>query len=372
MIIKLGLGSILTYFIQKILRKKLQKKRVRVYLDGCFDFVHCGHANALRQAKILGNELVVGLNADQEILKNKGTPPVLTQQERYILLSAIKWVDEIIDGTPYEVNQQLLQNLFQHHNIDFVVHGDDPCFLPDGSDAYQHAKTINKFKNVKRTEGVSTTEILERMLAISRDGKHASQPRMLDSQFMATSRRLVQFSNNLNVPKNKSKRVVYVDGAFDVFHCGHVGILQKAREIGDFVLVGIHPDEDVRNRRGNAFPILGLYERALSVLACKYVDEVIIGAPPFLNKHMIKTFNIGIVLRGMISESGKDDTRPLLRYQIPIQLGIFQKVESPYSMTTQTIIDRIKQNQDAYEIRNDIKLPSAARYASQEYYTDEL
>ena len=65
-----------------ILKKQApEKKRVRVYMDGCFDLMHYGHANALRQAKALGDELVVGVVSDEEILANKG-PPVLSMEER--------------------------------------------------------------------------------------------------------------------------------------------------------------------------------------------------------------------------------------------------------------------------------------------------
>lgn len=63
-------------------RKKYGKKRIRVYMDGCFDLMHYGHANALRQAKALGDELVVGVVSDEEIIANKG-PPVLSMEERY-------------------------------------------------------------------------------------------------------------------------------------------------------------------------------------------------------------------------------------------------------------------------------------------------
>ena len=54
--------------------------------------------------------------------------------------------------------------------------------------------------------------------------------------------------------------------------------LQTARKQGDFLLVGLHGDEDITERRGPHLPLMDLHERSLSVLACKYVDEVVIGA----------------------------------------------------------------------------------------------
>lgn len=65
-----------------LLKKKREKRRIRVYMDGCFDLMHYGHANALRQAKALGDELVVGVVSDEEIIANKG-PPILSMEERY-------------------------------------------------------------------------------------------------------------------------------------------------------------------------------------------------------------------------------------------------------------------------------------------------
>lgn len=53
--------------------------------------------------------------------------------------------------------------------------------------------------------------------------------------------------------------------------------MQAAKAAGDFLLVGLHADEDVTERRGSHLPIMDLHERSLSVLACKFVDEVIIG-----------------------------------------------------------------------------------------------
>lgn len=53
--------------------------------------------------------------------------------------------------------------------------------------------------------------------------------------------------------------------------------MQLAKEQGDFLLVGLHTDDDVMERRGAHLPIMDLHERSLSVLACRYVNEVIIG-----------------------------------------------------------------------------------------------
>ena len=61
-------------------RRRLRRP-VRVYMDGCFDMMHYGHCNALRQARALGDELIVGVISDEEIKANKG-PPVTPLHER--------------------------------------------------------------------------------------------------------------------------------------------------------------------------------------------------------------------------------------------------------------------------------------------------
>ena len=180
---------------------------------------------------------------------------------------------------------------------------------------------------IKRTEGVSTTDLVGRMLMCkTRPGGQSSQPThmhrtfsrrngqsredlVLDaesaataalntgvSHFCPTSRRIRQFSSGRTPPPGA--RVVYVPGAFDMFHAGHVEALRAARNFGDFILCGVHTDEAVTARRGPHYPILSLHERSLSVLACKYVDEVIIGAPAKVTADLITTFNIAVVVHG--------------------------------------------------------------------------
>lgn len=67
----------------------------RLYFDGCFDLMHSGHYNALRQAKELCETLVVGVISSSAIAKAKG-PPIMADEERWALVKACKWVDEVV------------------------------------------------------------------------------------------------------------------------------------------------------------------------------------------------------------------------------------------------------------------------------------
>ena len=71
--------------------------RGTIYFDGCFDMMHYGHANALRQARALGTKLVVGIHSDAQITENKG-PPLIPYAERLAMLRATRWVDEVIEN----------------------------------------------------------------------------------------------------------------------------------------------------------------------------------------------------------------------------------------------------------------------------------
>jgi len=50
-------------------------------------------------------------------------------------------------GAPYDLSPEFVDELFSKHKIDYIIHGDDPCLLPDGSDAYAHAKKLGRFRD---------------------------------------------------------------------------------------------------------------------------------------------------------------------------------------------------------------------------------
>jgi len=76
-------------------------------------------------------------------------------------------VDEVIPNAPYAITEQFMKALFNDYKIDYIIHGDDPCLLPDGTDAYALAKKAGRYKQIKRTEGVSSTDIVGIISSIS-------------------------------------------------------------------------------------------------------------------------------------------------------------------------------------------------------------
>jgi ethanolamine-phosphate cytidylyltransferase len=75
---------------------------VKIYIDGAFDLIHSGHYNAIRQARALGGHLTMGVNSDETIMANKG-PTVLTTAERAKIIRSCKWIDDVVEGTDYEL-----------------------------------------------------------------------------------------------------------------------------------------------------------------------------------------------------------------------------------------------------------------------------
>lgn len=297
-------------------------------------------------------------------------------------------------NAPYDLSKEWVDHLVAHHSIDYIVHGDDPCITPDGKDAYAYAKEIGRFRLIKRTEGVSTTDIVGRMLLMTKEhhvrsadldrsrmrtrsgslgsvediraAAAAEEEEKASAKFLPTSRRIAQFAEG-RAPK-PGDRVVYIAGSFDLFHPGHIEALQRAREHGDFLLVGIHDDEVVNRVRGRGFPILNLYERSLSVLACRYADEVIIGAPWAITKDMISTMGISLVVEGSVCDLNNADDQERARaaledaVKVPRELGMLRVFDSPSKMTAKTIIDRIVEQRAAFEKRFESKAKKEADY----------
>ncbi|KAA8537179.1 hypothetical protein F0562_029689 [Nyssa sinensis] len=136
---------------------------VRVYADGIYDLFHFGHARSLEQAKKLfpNTYLLVGCCNDEVTHKYKGKT-VMTDKERYESLRHCRWVDEVIPDAPWVLTGEFLDK----HKIDYVAHDSLPYADASGAgkDVYEFVKSIGKFKETKRTDGISTSDIIMRIV----------------------------------------------------------------------------------------------------------------------------------------------------------------------------------------------------------------
>jgi len=409
-------------------KRRKENKEIRVWMDGAFDMFHYGHMNAFRQGRALGTYLVVGVNDDESIKSCKGTAPVLNDDERIGAVRGCRWVDEIVPHCPYVMSPEYLSYVIEKYKIDYVVHGDDPCIV-DGKDVYQDAKDRGMYREIPRTTGVSTTDIVGRMLVLSRDHHdRARQSPMMGSlmsktqksrrkgslssnnssenllkripsteeletisaepkaelatisstrtrtfdyvgsrsKFLTTGRMIRIFSQQCKEPKPDDK-IVYIDGAWDMFHVGHVETLKAAKALGDFLIVGIHNDDVVNHHRGSNYPIMNLNERVLSVLGCRYVDDVLIDAPWEITREMTAALNISVVATGTLRDCAEPKRVHDKYYEVPKQLNILATVESQSSLTVETIVERILSQESAYQL----KLKKKSK-AENDYYSNKF
>ena len=76
--------------------------------------------------------------------------------------------------------------------------------------------------------------------------------------------------------KKSGKKIVFTNGCFDILHLGHVKYLQKARALGDKLIVGLNSNESVSRLKGSSRPINDQYDRAYLLASLEVVDYVVI------------------------------------------------------------------------------------------------
>eukprot|EP00915_Cephaloidophora_sp_WS-2016_P011926 GHVH01017367.1.p2 GENE.GHVH01017367.1~~GHVH01017367.1.p2 ORF type:complete len:270 (+),score=50.70 GHVH01017367.1:1208-2017(+) len=154
------------------------KNPVRVYSDGVYDLLHLGHMRQLEQCKKMFEHvtLIVGVAGDDDTHRFKGQT-VQNEQERGDTLVHCKWVDEVVCPCPWTITKEFMED----NRIDYVAHDDEPYKLTaknneDGEqteaeleaaasgDVYAFVKKMGRFRATKRTSGVSTTDVINRIL----------------------------------------------------------------------------------------------------------------------------------------------------------------------------------------------------------------
>ncbi|KAI9470681.1 MAG: hypothetical protein EXX96DRAFT_597513 [Benjaminiella poitrasii] len=138
-----------------------RNRPIRIYCDGIYDMFHFGHAKALEQAKkaFPNVYLLVGVCNDEETHKRKGRT-VMNDIERYESVRHCKWVDEVIESAPWIVTQEFLDN----YKIDYVAHDAEPYQSTESGDVYAFVKSQGKFYPTRRTDGISTSDLITRIV----------------------------------------------------------------------------------------------------------------------------------------------------------------------------------------------------------------
>ena len=351
-------------FNESVKNQLSKTKPVRIYMDGVFDIIHSGHFNAFRQAQYLGDILVCGLNSDADVAKAKGKT-LMDIKERSSLAGSSKWIGEVALDTPYTPTISTLDT----YNCDYLAHGDDIPTNENGQTIYDDIIAKKRLRVFRRTEGISTTVIIGRLLLGMKDkfdaldGKDPKNIELKKSytelentsnlQFgtmttlLTTSYRISDFSNK-KLPK-KDEKVVYICGEFDVLHQVHIEALKKAKELGDYVYVGVYDDLTVNKRKGKYNPVLNVNERCLNLLALRYVDDVIFGAPERITEDLLHNLKVDIVVKFVTPEmkEGKRDKEEK-NYEVAQKVGKLKEVEISGELTNDVLSDRIWENKEQY------------------------
>ncbi|MBO0798244.1 MAG: D-glycero-beta-D-manno-heptose 1-phosphate adenylyltransferase [Blastocatellia bacterium] len=138
-------------------RLRSQKRKV-VFTNGCFDLIHPGHVRILREARSLGDALIVAINSDRSVRELKGpNRPILNENERAEVLAALACVDYVItfdDVLPRETIKAI--------RPDVLVKGGD--YTPDTIVGRAEVEAMGgEVKSLSFIEGFSTSELIERI-----------------------------------------------------------------------------------------------------------------------------------------------------------------------------------------------------------------
>lgn len=301
----------------------------------------------------------------------------MTMDERLTAVEACKWCTKAIPNSPYVTDPEFMKQ----HGCDYVVHGDDITTDANGEDCYKGVKDLGLFVVVKRTPNISTTDLVGRMLLMSK--AHHFKPIKslsvaLEHPLFADEGALRRFKlyasdstgnksgsavlvnvegeDGLKTAVEPSAEIsakisagyVYIDGAFDLFHPGHIEALRLVREKSGnkAVVVGIYDDKTINTHKGMNYPVMNLFERSLCVLQCRYVDAVVLGAPWKISRHILDKIpgKVEAIFHGPepVEDGFYSDVAPLVQEIGPHKFD---------NINTAFIVNRVLDNKKAYEER---------------------
>jgi cytidyltransferase-like protein len=140
------------------------------------------------------------------------------------------------------------------------------------------------------------------------------------------------------------KKVIYIDGVFDLFHRGHLESLIKAKNVlndpdNTYLIVGVVSDEDCASYKRN--PIINETDRVEIIKYIVGVDKVIFPCPLVVSMDFIISNNIDIVVHGFSNDADREKQKEFFA-KIKAN-GCFQEIEYYSKTSTTDLINKIKQ-----------------------------
>jgi D-beta-D-heptose 7-phosphate kinase/D-beta-D-heptose 1-phosphate adenosyltransferase len=136
--------------------------------------------------------------------------------------------------------------------------------------------------------------------------------------------------------KKKGELMVFTNGCFDLLHAGHIAYLEKARGLGNFLVVGLNSDRSVREIKGPHRPVLPQKQRALVLAALEAVDYVVLFNEP-------TPLSLILALKPNILVKGADwkEKEIVGRKEVYSWGGAVKRIPFLKGLSTSNIIERI-------------------------------
>jgi D-glycero-beta-D-manno-heptose 1-phosphate adenylyltransferase len=97
--------------------------------------------------------------------------------------------------------------------------------------------------------------------------------------------------------QKEGKKVIFTNGCFDIVHLGHIDYLEKARNLGDKLVLGLNTDASVNQLKGETRPVVNEYARSRMMAAFEFVDVVVLFSEP-TPKELIAGISPDILVKG--------------------------------------------------------------------------
>ncbi|MBL7078502.1 adenylyltransferase/cytidyltransferase family protein [Candidatus Shapirobacteria bacterium] len=261
-------------------RKKNKGKKI-VLVVGAWELLHWGHLYFLKKAKKRGDLLVVGVASDESRQRLKGESfPIVGEKTRAETMAFF----DFVDGTVILAEDQISKELKSlKPDILYAVKKD----WREGIRKKEEEELVKNWggrvvKTSYLLPGVSSSGLVERVALLKIKqvllGERERQPLLKvngksKNKFQVKYQDLGKLGNKL---KKQGKSVVFTALTADLFHLGHARFIQKAKSVGDVLIVGVPSNRSVRELKGKSRPMIDETARSLLLGELSVVDYVVI------------------------------------------------------------------------------------------------